>query len=90
MTPTPAWRIGEKVDDPLSVYLSDILTISANLAGVPGVSLPCGFSNEGLPIGIQFQGPHFEEEKLFQVAACLEDKLGLVGRKPEAIKAGSI
>jgi aspartyl-tRNA(Asn)/glutamyl-tRNA(Gln) amidotransferase subunit A len=85
VTPTPAWRIGEKVDDPLSVYLSDILTISANLAGVPGVSLPCGFSNEGLPIGIQFQGPHFEEERLFQVAACLEDKLGLVGRKPEAI-----
>ncbi len=87
VTPTPAWRIGEKVDDPLSVYLSDILTISANLAGLPGVSLPCGFSSEGLPIGIQFQGPHFEEARLFQIAACLENKLGLVGRKPEAIKA---
>ena len=85
VTPAPAWQIGEKVDDPLSVYLSDILTISANLSGVPGMSLPCGFSDSGLPIGLQLQGAHFEEEKLFQVAACLESKLGIVGRKSEAI-----
>jgi aspartyl-tRNA(Asn)/glutamyl-tRNA(Gln) amidotransferase subunit A len=85
VTPAPAWQIGEKVNDPLSVYLSDILTISANLSGVPGMSLPCGFSNSGLPIGLQLQGAHFEEEKLFRVAAYLENKLGIVGRKSEAI-----
>lgn len=82
VTPTPAWRIGEKVDDPLSVYLSDILTISANLSGVPGMSLPCGFSEDGLPIGIQLQATHFAEEKLLQAASCLEHELGIVGRKP--------
>jgi aspartyl-tRNA(Asn)/glutamyl-tRNA(Gln) amidotransferase subunit A len=85
VTPAPAWRIGAKNDDPLSVYLSDILTISANLAGVPGLSLPCGFSSAGLPIGLQIQAGHFAEEKLFQAAACLERELALVGRKPTAI-----
>jgi aspartyl-tRNA(Asn)/glutamyl-tRNA(Gln) amidotransferase subunit A len=85
VSPAPAWRIGEKDDDPLSVYLSDILAVSANLAGVPGLSLPCGFSDDGLPIGLQIQATHFAEEKLFQAAACLERELGLVGRKPTAI-----
>jgi aspartyl-tRNA(Asn)/glutamyl-tRNA(Gln) amidotransferase subunit A len=85
VSPAPAWRIGEKDDDPLSVYLSDILAVSANLAGVPGLSLPCGFSNDGLPIGLQIQAAHFAEEKLFQAASCLEQELGLVGRKPTAI-----
>jgi len=82
VTPAPAWRIGEKNDDPLSVYLSDILTISANLSGVPGLSLPCGFSSEGLPIGLQIQASHFGEEKLFQTASFLEGQFGLVGKKP--------
>lgn len=85
VTPSPAWRIGAKNDDPLSVYLSDILTISANLAGVPGISIPCGFSRDGLPIGLQIQAGHFGEEKLLQAAACLERELGMVGRKPTAI-----
>ena len=85
VTPSPAWRIGAKNDDPLSVYLSDILTISANLSGVPGISLPCGFSSDGLPIGVQIQAVHFGEEKLFQAASCLERELGIVGRKPTAI-----
>ncbi len=85
VSPSPAWRIGEKDNDPLSVYLSDILTISANLSGVPGLSLPCGFSSEGLPIGLQIQAAHFGEEKLFQAASCLEQALGLAGRKPTAI-----
>ncbi|NTV12875.1 MAG: Asp-tRNA(Asn)/Glu-tRNA(Gln) amidotransferase subunit GatA [Desulfobulbaceae bacterium] len=82
VVPTPAWRIGEKIDDPLSMYLSDILTISSNLAGVPCLSLPCGFSSAGLPIGIQLQAAHFEEERLLQAAHSLEQALGLVGRKP--------
>jgi aspartyl-tRNA(Asn)/glutamyl-tRNA(Gln) amidotransferase subunit A len=75
VTPTPAWKLGEKIDDPLSVYLSDILTISANLAGIPGISVPCGFSGAGLPIGLQIQGAHFQEEKLLTVAYNLEQRL---------------
>jgi aspartyl-tRNA(Asn)/glutamyl-tRNA(Gln) amidotransferase subunit A len=82
VAPTPAWRIGEKIDDPLSMYLSDVLTISSNLAGVPCLSVPCGFSSAGLPIGLQLQGPHFAEEKLLQAAFSLEQALGLAGRKP--------
>jgi aspartyl-tRNA(Asn)/glutamyl-tRNA(Gln) amidotransferase subunit A len=79
VTPTPAWKMGENVDDPLAVYLSDILTISANLAGIPGMSVPGGFSKEGLPIGIQLQGPHFREDTLLKVAYSLEQGLGVSG-----------
>lgn len=82
VTPTPAWKIGAKIDDPLSVYLSDILTISTNLAGLPGMSVPCGMSKGGLPIGVQMQASHFAEEKLFNAAFALEQRLGLAGRKP--------
>ena len=78
VTPTPAWRLGENSDNPLAVYLSDILTISANLAGIPGMSVPGGFSNDGLPIGIQIQGRHFEEGALLRVAYTLEKMLGVV------------
>ena len=79
VTPTPAWKMGENVDDPLAVYLSDILTISANLAGIPGMSVPGGFNRAGLPIGIQLQGPHFREDTLFRVAYTLEKGLGKAG-----------
>ena len=82
VTPTPAWKIGEKSHDPLSMYLSDVLTIPANLAGIPGLSVPCGISKAGLPIGFQIQGAHFQEEKLLQVGFNLEKRLGLVGKKP--------
>lgn len=82
VTPTPAWKIGEKASDPLSVYLSDLLTIPANLAGVPGMSVPCGFSKAGLPIGLQLQGSHFSEETLLKVAYNLEQRLDVVGQKP--------
>jgi aspartyl-tRNA(Asn)/glutamyl-tRNA(Gln) amidotransferase subunit A len=67
-SPTPAFKSGEKVDDPLQMYLSDIFTISCNLAGLPGLSLPCGFSNKKLPIGVQLLGRPFEEETLLRVA----------------------
>jgi len=77
VTPTPAWKLAEKVDDPLSVYLSDILTISANLAGIPGISVPCGFSSAGLPIGLQIQAAHFQEEKLLTAAYNLEQRLNI-------------
>jgi aspartyl-tRNA(Asn)/glutamyl-tRNA(Gln) amidotransferase subunit A len=81
-TPTPAFRIGEKTDDPLQMYLSDILTISTNLAGIPGVSVPCGFTQAGLPIGLQLLAGHFEEAKLFQIAAAYEKHANLEKRRP--------
>lgn len=68
VAPTTAFRIGEHGDDPLSMYLEDIFTLPANLAGIPGISFPVGFDPEGLPIGMQLMGPHFEEELLFQAA----------------------
>jgi aspartyl-tRNA(Asn)/glutamyl-tRNA(Gln) amidotransferase subunit A len=82
VTPAPAWRLAEKIDDPLSVYLSDILTISANLAGIPGISVPCGFSAEGLPIGLQVQGAHFQEEKLLRVGYNLEQRVNIKHLRP--------
>ena len=72
VTPTPAFKLGEKTSDPLAMYLSDIYTISANLAGLPGISVPCGFSSTNLPIGMQLQAPPFEEEKLLQAARMYE------------------
>ena len=77
VTPTPAWKIGEKSDNPLALYLSDILTLSTNLAGLPGLSVPGGFSSEGLPIGIQLQGPHFKEGSVIRAAYNIEQELGL-------------
>jgi len=81
-TPTPAFRIGEKMDDPLQMYLYDIFTLSANLAGVPGISVPCGFTEGGLPVGVQFMASHFAEEKLLQIAAAYEKNAEKEQRKP--------
>jgi len=67
-SPTPAFGIGEKVDDPLAMYLSDIYTVTANLAGVPGISVPCGLSSEKLPIGFQLLGPYWSEPNLLKLA----------------------
>jgi aspartyl-tRNA(Asn)/glutamyl-tRNA(Gln) amidotransferase subunit A len=71
-TPTAAFKIGEKSNDPLAMYLSDIYTISCNLAGLPGISIPCGFTKNRLPIGLQILAPPFEEEKLLRVARMHE------------------
>jgi aspartyl-tRNA(Asn)/glutamyl-tRNA(Gln) amidotransferase subunit A len=68
VSPTPAFRIGEKTDDPLAMYLSDIYTVTANLAGIPALSLPCGFTSGGLPVGLQILGSHFQEETLLRLA----------------------
>jgi aspartyl-tRNA(Asn)/glutamyl-tRNA(Gln) amidotransferase subunit A len=81
-SPTAAFKIGEKSDDPLAMYLSDIYTISANLAGIPGISLPCGFTTGGLPIGLQLQAPPFEEEKLLRVARMFESTTEWHKRRP--------
>lgn len=83
VTPVPAWKRGESADDPLAVYLSDILTLSANLAGVPGLSVPGGFTAEGLPVGIQLQGPHFNEKTLLQAAYNIEKATNLANTLPE-------
>lgn len=71
-SPTPAFRRGEKTDDPLQMYLSDIFTISANLAGLPGISVPCGFADGDLPIGLQLIAPAFEEPRLLRAAHAYE------------------
>ena len=70
--PTPAFRLGEKVNDPLAMYLADIYTVTANLAGIPGISVPCGESREKLPIGLQLFGKHFDEATLLRVAHAYE------------------
>jgi aspartyl-tRNA(Asn)/glutamyl-tRNA(Gln) amidotransferase subunit A len=80
--PTPAFKIGEKVDDPLTMYLTDIFTLSANLAGIPGMSIPCGFSKNGLPIGLQLLGNHFNEEMLLKVAYNFEQATEFHKKKP--------
>nr|HID59659.1 Asp-tRNA(Asn)/Glu-tRNA(Gln) amidotransferase subunit GatA [Desulfobacterales bacterium] len=83
VAPTPAFRLGEKLDDPLKMYLADIYTISANLAGIPGLSLPCGFSREGLPIGLQILARHFNEETILKVAYNFEKVTDFHKKRPE-------
>ena len=80
--PTPAYKIGEKVDDPLQMYLSDVFTLSMNLAGICGLSLPCGFDEEGLPIGVQVMGPAFGEGKVLRVAHAYEQATDWHARHP--------
>ena len=83
VTPTPAFKIGELTDDPLAMYLNDIYTLSANLAGIPGISLPCGFSSTGLPVGLQLLGPTMEEDRLFRAARMYERETDWHTRQPE-------
>jgi aspartyl-tRNA(Asn)/glutamyl-tRNA(Gln) amidotransferase subunit A len=74
--PTPAFRLGEKADDPMAMYLADIYTVTASLAGICGISVPCGSSREGLPIGLQILGRHFAESTVFRVAQAVESLAG--------------
>ena len=82
VAPTPAYPIGATLDDPLTMYLSDVFTLSANLAGIPGISVPCGFSDDGLPIGLQIMGRHFNEPMLFRIAREFEAVTALKDKKP--------
>jgi aspartyl-tRNA(Asn)/glutamyl-tRNA(Gln) amidotransferase subunit A len=75
-SPTPAFRLGEKVNDPLAMYLADIYTVTANLAGIPGISVPCGENREKLPIGLQLFGGHFDEATVLRVAHAYEQARG--------------
>jgi aspartyl-tRNA(Asn)/glutamyl-tRNA(Gln) amidotransferase subunit A len=81
-SPTPAFKAGERLADPLAMYLSDIYTIAANLAGIPALSIPCGFTRAGLPVGLQLQAPPFEEEKLLRVARMYEQATDWYRRRP--------
>jgi aspartyl-tRNA(Asn)/glutamyl-tRNA(Gln) amidotransferase subunit A len=79
-SPTTAFPIGERADDPMAMYLSDVFTIPANLAGVPAISVPCGLDPAGLPIGLQFTAPVLGEATLFRAGQALEADLGLTAR----------
>ena len=83
VAPTPAFKIGEKSDDPLTMYLSDIYTLSTNLAGIPGMSVPCGFSKTGLPIGLQIMGNHFNEATVLKIGHHFEQATNFHNQKPE-------
>ncbi|MBL7151469.1 MAG: Asp-tRNA(Asn)/Glu-tRNA(Gln) amidotransferase subunit GatA [Candidatus Omnitrophica bacterium] len=82
-SPTPAFKIGERKDEPLKMYLSDIYTISVNLAGIPAISVPCGFSKGGMPIGLQIMAGPFAEEMIFRVAHTYEQNTDWNKRKPK-------
>jgi aspartyl-tRNA(Asn)/glutamyl-tRNA(Gln) amidotransferase subunit A len=81
-SPTPAFPIGEKVDDPLAMYLTDVYTVTANLAGVPGLNVPCGLSSTKLPIGLQLLGPYWSEPTLFKLAHAYEAVQPFTARPP--------
>jgi aspartyl-tRNA(Asn)/glutamyl-tRNA(Gln) amidotransferase subunit A len=81
-SPTPAFAIGEKTDDPLAMYLNDIYTVTANLAGIPGISVPCGLSSERLPIGFQLLGPYWSEDQLLKFAHSYEQVKPFTERPP--------
>lgn len=82
-TPTPAFKAGEKTDDPLQMYLADIFTISVNLAGVPGISIPCGFTSNNLPVGLQIIGKQFDEETILKISYAYEQSTDWHKRRPK-------
>ncbi len=84
-SPTTAFRIGEKIEDPLSMYLSDILTIPINLAGLPGLVVPGGKDRDGLPVGIQIIGSHFREDLLYKVGKFIEEENRFFEELPEIV-----
>ena len=88
VAPAPAFKIGEKVDDPLAMYLFDLYTVSTNLAGLGGISIPCGFSSTNLPIGLQLQAPPFEEDRLLRGAHMFQQVTDWHTRRPELIGGG--
>jgi aspartyl-tRNA(Asn)/glutamyl-tRNA(Gln) amidotransferase subunit A len=75
-SPVPAFKLGERTEDPLAMYLADIYTVTGSLAGVPGISVPCGLTPDGLPVGLQIFGPHFGEQRVLQIARAYERASG--------------
>jgi aspartyl-tRNA(Asn)/glutamyl-tRNA(Gln) amidotransferase subunit A len=87
VTASPAFRLGDKIDDPLAMYLVDLYTVGANLAGIPGISIPCGISRDGLPIGLQLHAPHFQEERLLRGANMFQQVTDWHQRVPDLVRA---
>jgi len=85
-SPTAAFKVGERTADPLSMYLSDVYTISANLSGIPGISVPCGFTEAGLPVGLQILGPNFSEKLLLRAGRTLEAVVDAGSRRPAILE----
>jgi aspartyl-tRNA(Asn)/glutamyl-tRNA(Gln) amidotransferase subunit A len=83
IAPTVAFRLGEMKDDPLAMYLQDLYTVSANLAGIAGISIPCGITLEGMPVGLQLQSPPFEEERLLRAARMFQQATDWHTKRPE-------
>ncbi|HEX2025067.1 MAG TPA: amidase family protein, partial [Actinomycetota bacterium] len=81
-SPTTAFRIGEKAEDPVAMYLSDVFTIPSDLAGNPAISVPCGLDEKGLPVGLQLMGRHLDEGTVLRAAYAFEQDLGLTARPP--------
>ena len=88
VTPTPAFKIGERIDDPLAMYLFDLYTVSTNLAGIGGMSIPCGFSSSGLPIGLHLQAPPFAEERLLRGAHMFQQATDWHTKQPKLEELG--
>lgn len=88
VSPFPAWKLGEKVSDPLKMYLSDILTIPVNLAGLPGMSIPCGFTKNKLPVGFQLIGKPFDEKTLYQVGVTYQKETNFHKELPHGVTDG--
>jgi aspartyl-tRNA(Asn)/glutamyl-tRNA(Gln) amidotransferase subunit A len=88
-SPTPAFRIGERSDDPLQMYLADVFTVSANLAGLPAISVPCGFTAAGLPIGLQFTGRRFDESTILRAADAYERDTRWLDTNPQILKSSN-
>ncbi|MEE9201173.1 MAG: Asp-tRNA(Asn)/Glu-tRNA(Gln) amidotransferase subunit GatA [Candidatus Brocadiales bacterium] len=84
-SPTPAFKLGERTENPLEMYLSDVFTIPANLAGIPGISIPCGFTRNNLPIGLQLMGKHFDEPVLLKVARAFQKETNYHLRRPGTV-----
>jgi aspartyl-tRNA(Asn)/glutamyl-tRNA(Gln) amidotransferase subunit A len=85
VTTSPAFKLGSRISDPLAMYLNDLFTTSTNLAGLPGMSVPAGFSSMGLPIGVQLTAAHFQEQKIFDVSFVLENSLAKEARVPHVV-----
>jgi aspartyl-tRNA(Asn)/glutamyl-tRNA(Gln) amidotransferase subunit A len=85
VAPSTAFRVGEHSDDPLAMYLEDVFTLPANLAGVPGLAFPCGFDSHGLPVGMQLMGPHFGESQLFRMAHAYQQATDWHLRRPALV-----
>jgi aspartyl-tRNA(Asn)/glutamyl-tRNA(Gln) amidotransferase subunit A len=84
--PAPAFRVGEKTDDPLTMYLSDVFTVPASLSGLPAISVPSGLTRGGLPLGIQVLGPRFGEDAVFAAARAFEQRAGFPDALPRAAR----